>query len=225
MTSKPMVTGLFILWCSTVASFLFCSGGTGNVAGGLETTNGITMTAFANEIRGTTFPETQIIISDTANAPLKTDGATFADTVYAENNGKFVLAGVPAGIYNLIAQKSDFSSGCIIRNIRVDSSSTGAFRDSSRFVPLETLTVVVKLDAVPQINSFVFIRGTTFRDSTAADGSGLLVNIPAGLYRIETIYKMEKDLNPKIYSALADSVPVDSTDTADTLTLDLQPLP
>ncbi len=214
-----MATGWFILWCSVVVSFLCCSG---DFAGGLETTNGITVTASAGEIRGTTVPETQIIVSDTGNAPLQINSATFADTVYTTKNGKFVLTGVPTGVYNLVAQKSDFSSGCIIRNVKVDTSSTGTFRYTSLFVPLEALAVMVKLDTIPQNNSIVFIRGTTIRDSTDADGSGLLVNIPAGSYRIETIYKTDKVLNPKIYSASADSVPVDSADTADTVTLSLR---
>ncbi|MBN1308037.1 MAG: hypothetical protein JXA18_08985 [Chitinispirillaceae bacterium] len=222
MPGKSILPGCCFI---AVSVLLYCSGGSGDLAGGVETTNGINVIASAGEIRGITVPDTRIIVSDTAHAPLKVSTKTFADTVYAGNDGKFVFTDVPTGVYNLLAQKSDFGGGCIIRDIEVDSSSTGPWRDSSRFVPLVELAVVTKIDTVPQHNSIVFIRGTAIMDTTGADGSCTLAGIPAGFYSIEAVFQERREVDPVVYTARTDSVLAGPADTAATVILDLKPLP
>ena len=220
MSGKSIVT-VFISLCVASLFFLWCSGQTEEMAGGVETTNGITVVASDGEIKGMTVPGTQIIITDTSYEPLLISDSAFADTVYAGDKGDFILHALPAGVYNIVARKSDFSGGCIIRNIEADSSSIGPYEDSSFFMPLGVIEVLVKLDTVPQQNSKVFIRGTTILAITTADGIGRLTGIPDGIYKIEAVYKSARVINPKLYAAYSDNVQVGTADTIGTITLDL----
>ena len=222
MTDKSKIWGFLcaVCVCLGIPVFPGCSGGNGDVAGGLETTNGVVVTAGSGELRGNTVPGTRIIVSDTGYVPKEISTLPFADTVYAEANGEFAVIGIPAGMYNLIAQKSDQCDGCIIWNLEVDSSADGSFSDSSRFVSLVTLAVLVQLDTLPQKESTAFIRGTTLQAVTSADGSAGITGIPEGVYTIEAYYIDTKNLlDPKIYSAHIGSIPVDTTGT---VILDLQ---
>ena len=95
MSDKSLYrTGLELI-CFIICILLACSGTPNNFAGGVETTNGITVVAGSQMISGTAVPHSQIIICDTAYMVLQTD--CFADTVYVDRNGNFTLGNLSDG--------------------------------------------------------------------------------------------------------------------------------
>ncbi len=190
------------------------------VAGGLETTNGITFSIANGSISGVTAPKTRVILCDTAYVPPEISPQRYIDTAISDAGGHFTFSELPRGSYALAAGNADLTSGCLITPLMVDPGSSTRINDSALFVPLAALPVQTRSDSTTAAGSIVFIRGTPFATLTGEAGAGSLSGIPSGVYRIEAYLKTQKDLTPVLYTATSEAVRVNETSSI--LTLDLK---
>lgn len=202
---------LFILWVHCIEN------NPDNVAGGLETTNGIIITVANGTITGATVAETRIIVCDTMNEPPEIGRHYFIDTIFSNQKGEFTISGLPQGTYTLVTQNTDLNSGCLIRPINVDYDGTTTSEDTAVFVPLSAIPVQTRTDSAVAPKCIVFIPGTPFQILTGETGTGILTGIPSGTYRVNAYLNKPKDPTPFIYTSTIDDVHV--TDSTATLTI------
>jgi hypothetical protein len=190
------------------------------VAGGLETTNGITFSIADGSISGVTAPNSRVILCDTAYVPPEISSQLYIDTVISDTGGLFTFSEMPRGGYTLVAGNADFTSGCLITPLMVDTGNSTRLIDSAVFVPLAELPVQTRTDSTTAPSSIVFIKGTPFATHTGEAGTGFLTGIPSGIYKVEAYLNVLKDLVPVLYTATSEAVRVNDTSTI--LTLDLK---
>lgn len=205
------------------ALIVHCTGTDPNsVAGGLETTNGVTISIADGSISGVTAPHSRVILCDTAYVPPEIDTQWYIDTSISDIRGRFTFSELPKGDYALAVRNTDLTSGCLITPLPVDPANSTRINYSSMFVPLAVLPVQTRADSSTAPKSVVFIKGTPFATITGDTGSGSLTGIPSGSYRIEAYVRVQKDLAPVWYTTTSDVVPVNDTSTILTLELKLQ---
>ena len=206
---------LLILTGLLLPCFLHCSGNEpASLAGGLETTNGISVHVDDGMITGATTVPSSIIICDSRYTAPSVDTMWFSDTITTGETGTFSLSGLPDGTYTLIARAGDLTGGCVIPGITVGNDTPDRQYDTIPFVPLAPLTVHTLTDATPCRNATVFIRGTTFNAVTGSDGACTISEVPSGTYRIEAWYVLNKDTEPHLYTSTVDDVVVADTGSA-----------
>jgi hypothetical protein len=202
--------------CSFFLFHIRCSN---DLAGGLETTNGITVVSINKEINGNTVPKTQIILCDTSYLPPQYE-TYLSCTTYADNNGAYLLESLPEGTYNLLARFED-SNGAIVKNIPVAPVGSEIFKDSVAFTALSSIEGTVTNGSHSQPNALIYIRGIPVWDSTNSTGMYKLSAIPAGLFKIEAVYKSGRPPVPSIYIGESGSVLLGNQTSIVTIDMDL----
>ena len=220
---KPMRNSITWFVAAMLLTQLFrCTGNQpDNVAGGLETTNGTTISVVDGTITGITAAHALIIVCDTAYVPVETGPLLFIDTVTSDTKGNFAVPELPQGTYTVITQHTGLSVGCLISPVKVDSAGTTATKDSSVFMPLAEIPVQTRTESAVAPKSIVFIPGTPFQTLTGETGTGLLTGIPSGTYRVQAYLKKQKDLEPQFYVSTVDNV--HASDSTDMLNILLTP--
>ena len=218
MRNLPVQPALVLL----LVLLLHCTENTpDNLAGGLETTNGVTIRIIDDTITGVTAAYSRIIICDTAYVPREIKPPRFIDTVISDTKGNFTIQELPRGVYTLVVLNTDIASGCIIRPINVDYDDITALNNTIAFVPLSNIPVQTRIDSAIAPQTIVFIPGTPFQALTGQAGTGLLTGIPNGTYRVNAYLNKPRDLIPFKYTATVNDVNV--TDSTATLNMQLTP--
>lgn len=177
------------------------------MAGGVETTNGISIIASNNVLKGVAPPGSQIILCDTSYIPNQLGSQLFADTTYANENGTFLMASVPSGIYNAVARNKDNDSGAIVRNIQIGKDSSSKFISSAMYGLLGTISGAYLLDSdTMMLSGLFYIKGTACYDSVDYDGLYNMDKIPPGVYTVEANLVDNMKEEPVHYWGLKDNI-------------------
>jgi hypothetical protein len=174
-----------LLTISLFLQILFCS--SPEYAGGVETTNGVTIAVKKNQILGTAPAGSRIVLCDTLYAEyllFEPFTRLFMDTTFADESGKFKFDVLSDGFYNLTASNSNADSGTIINNICINRLSSGEIHKSSEYAALGSITGTVFIDNKSAGSALIYIMGTEFSDTTDVQGKYTIEKVPPGIYKI-----------------------------------------
>jgi hypothetical protein len=198
-TFKMVTCNTWII--SLFLSFLFCC--SPEYAGGVETTNGLTVAVKENQIRGTAPVGSQIVLCDTSYAfytSFQLLVELFIDTTYADESGAFAFESVPDGSYNLIGRSAASDSGTIIQNIGIHHLNTTELHKSSQYLPVCSVTGTVYIGSQSTSFAVICIMGTDLRDTADSQGVYFIRNVPPGIHSITGSYiKMPKPGERDVY--------------------------
>ncbi len=177
-TYTAFITSLF---------FQFLSCNSLQYAGGVETTNGVTVALKQNQIRGTAPAGSRIVLCDTSYAVYKTFEPfteLFIIATYADDAGNFKIDSLPDGFYNLTARNVNADSGTIIPNIRINRLNSREIRKSSDYTALGSITGRVYIDSQSVSFAVISVMGTELNDTADSQGKYTIEKVPQGVYTI-----------------------------------------
>lgn len=221
-TLKLVTCNLWII--SLFLSLLFCC--SPEYAGGVETTNGLTVAVKKNQIRGTAPAGSQIVLCDTSYESYKSFEqfvALFIDTTYADESGSFAFESVPDGSYNLTGRSAASDSGTIIQDIGIHHLNTTETQKSSQYLPLCSVTGTVYIGSQSTGFAVICIMGTNLMDTADSQGVYSIKNVPPGIHRITgSDIKMPKPGETDIYMSIVECAIVPENDRMVRIDLNLQ---
>jgi hypothetical protein len=197
--------------CAALALFPRCSGNS-PLAGGVETTNGLTVVASGMTVRGSAPAGSTVSIFSESFNPTEKNSRLFTDSESVDSGKTFSFIPIrDSGSYNIVAINAMTHRGAMIPSFPVRPG----VRDSI-FIPFRLLGEIrgllfyVKNSDTIALGSFgVYCKGSNF--STQSDSSGYytISTIPLGPYRVALV--------PKAWGAVA---PIFDTEIEQTAELD-----
>ncbi len=178
-----------------LAALWFASCQSGEIAGGLETTNGVTVAVSGDTVDGSTGPDVQLFLCDNAFRN-DTSAQPFSDSTISGRSGLFRFFGVPAGKYNLLAWNRRDSSA-VVTGITVGNGS--AYRlDAVPFTPDCTVRGKVSIEDQLWDSVAVFLLGTPLAEKSDSGGTFNIAGVPQGKYLIFARYIFLSRENPAL---------------------------
>lgn len=176
----------------------------GDVAGNSSQTgsSGVTVASVNGVVSGTATSNARISLY-VKDFVVKSDKAVFADTVYADEAGKFLFDTVADAYYNVLVADADGNMG-FIRNIPV--FKTAVFDTSLEKIekPGKLKGTAYNKSGNPFANALVRMKGAPFFTRADIDGSFTLDTLPSGPQIIEVV----NDLIVSMITELVDSTEI-----------------
>lgn len=187
ITYVTLVASLFL-------QVIFCS--KPELAGGVETTNGVTIAIKQDQISGIAPAGSRIVLCDSSYAvytSFEPFTPLFFDTTFADETGKFRFDSLPEGGYNLTARNFNADSGALITNISINRLNLKEKQKASEYAALGSIVGRVLIDSKNVGLALVYVMGTELRDTADGQGTYIIEKVPPGVYKItgslERIFK------------------------------------
>jgi hypothetical protein len=172
--------------CVVSALLLGCSGNP-TMAGGVETTNGLTVIASGLIVSGSAPAGSMVSLFSDSYNPTQEYGKAFSDSASIDSERTFSFKQIgDSGSYNVFAINPVTRKGAIVPSLRLRSGG-----HDSIFIPFDTLGEisgvalhVVQSDTVAIGLGDVFLAGSNFFTRTDLAGYYKMGNIPLGKYRV-----------------------------------------
>ncbi len=187
--NRAIKTVLALSVCAVFAFFPGCSSNP-TLAGGVETTNGLTVVASGLTVRGSAPAGSTVSLFADSYNPLQTYRKAFSDSAAVDSGKTFSFKQIAdSGMYNVIAINSLTRRGATISSLFIRPGG----RDSI-FIPFDTLgkisgsvTYVKNADTVAVGLLNVYCKGSNFFTHSDSAGHYALSDIPLGTYRVALV--------------------------------------
>jgi hypothetical protein len=192
MATRAITTVFSLSLCIVALLLLRCSGNP-IMAGGVETTNGLTVVASGINVHGSAPIGSMVsIVSDSFN-PISANSKAFFDSTVIDSETTFSFKQIKdSGSYNVFAINPLTHKGAIVTSLRLLPGG-----HDSIFIPFDTLGEIsgvaqniIKSDTVAIRSSDVYLAGSAFFTRTDTAGYYKMSNIPLGIYRVTLIVKV-----------------------------------
>jgi hypothetical protein len=185
MRHRAIKTLLSLSLCALCLLLLRCSGNL--LAGGVETTNGLTVVAAGLAVHGSAPIGSMVSLFPSSINPISKNSAAFIDSVLIDSGGTFSFERIgDSGNYNVVAINAVTRRGAMVSSLHIRPDG----RDSI-VVPFDTLgrisgfAVYVKNSDTLKLGFYdVYLAGSNFFTQTDSAGFYKISDIPMGKYRV-----------------------------------------